>query len=154
MMKIMMKKMKKVYQKKLKKLTKKKKKITISLDVLQKQQMQIFIQTFYFGINETKDYKEKIVFDKENYPISYLLDGICQNAIDFLNVNKYPLLTKVDKYLLKELDDEPRILLTLIIFPNNTKINYFIFSMYKKLSFDKRKYIFGYVNYTEDPFIL
>ena len=113
-----------------------------------------FIQTFYFGITETKDYKEKIVFDNENYPITYLWDGICQNAIDFLNVNKYPLLTKVDKYLLKELDDEPRILLTLITFPNNTKINYFIFSMYKKLSFDKRKYIFGYVNYTEDPFIL
>ena len=112
---------------------------------------QDFIQTFYFGVTETKDYKEKIVFDNENYPITYLWDGICQNAIDFLNANKYPLLNKVDKYLLKELDDEPRILFTLITFPENTQINYFIYSMYKKLSFDNRKYIFGYVDYNEDP---
>ena len=110
-----------------------------------------FIQTFYFGLTETKDYKEKIVFDNENYPITYLWDGICQNAIDFLNANKYPLLVKVDKYFLKELEDEPRKLVTIVSFPQNTKINYFINSMFKQLSFDNRKYIFGYVNYTEDP---
>ena len=110
-----------------------------------------FIQTFYFGLTETKDYKEKIVFDNENFPITYLWDGICQNAIDFLNDNKYPLLTKVDKYFLKELEDEPRKLVTIVTFPENTKINYFINSMFKQLSFDNRKYVFGYANYTEDP---
>ena len=110
-----------------------------------------FIQTFYFGLTETKDYKEKIVFDNDNFPITYLWDGICQNAIDFLNANKYPLLSQVDKYLLKELDEDPRILVTLVTFPDNKKINYFINSMLKKLAFDNRKYIFGYVNYTEDP---
>ena len=110
-----------------------------------------FIQTFYFGVTETKDYKEKIVFDNDNYPVTYLWDGICQNAIDFLNANKYPLLSQVDKYLLKELDEDPRILVTLVTFPDNPKINYFINSMLKKLAYDNRKYIFGYVNYTENP---
>lgn len=110
-----------------------------------------FIQTFYFGLTETTDYKEKIVFENDNYPVTYLWDGICQNAIDFLNANKYPLLSNVDKYLLKELDDDPRTLVTLVTFPDNTKINYFIYSMFKKLAYENRKYIFGFVNYTEDP---
>ena len=60
-----------------------------------------FIKTFYFGIIQTKDYKEKIVFDNENSPITYLWDGICDNALNFLRENKYPLLYQVDKYYLK-----------------------------------------------------
>ena len=110
-----------------------------------------FLQTFYFGLTETKDYKEKIVFDNDGYPVTYLWDGICQNAIDFLNANKYPLMSKVDKYLLTELDDDPRTLITIVTFPDNEKINKFIYSMFKKLAYDNKKYCFGYVNYTEDP---
>jgi hypothetical protein len=110
-----------------------------------------FIQTFYFGITEAQDYKEKIVFDNDGYPVTYLWDGVCQNAIDFLNENKYPLLSKVDKYLLTELDDESRILISLVTFPDNEKIDKFIYSMYKILAYDYKKYCFGYVNYTESP---
>ena len=111
-----------------------------------------FIKTFYFGMTEAKDYKEKIVFDNGNLPITYLWDGICQHAIDFLNENKYPLLYKVDRYYIKELDDdqELRILVALITFPKNTKINYLIFNKFKKLAFDNRKYLFGYIDYNEE----
>jgi hypothetical protein len=110
-----------------------------------------FISTFYFGLTETKDYKEKIVFDNGNYPVGYLWDGVCQNAIDFLKANKYPLLTKVDKYLLANLDDDSRTLVSLITYPDNEKINRFIHSSFKNLAYNNRKYVFGYVNYTEDP---
>ena len=110
-----------------------------------------FIKTFYFGVMETKDYKEKIVFDNENYPVTYLWDGVCDNAINFLRENKYPLLSKVDKFYLKELEDESRLLVTIVTFPQNEKINYLIFSLYKKLAFENRKHIFGYVDYVEEP---
>ena len=109
-----------------------------------------FIKTFYFGVMVTKDFKEKIVFDNENYPVTYLWDGICDNAINFLRENKYPLLNKVDKFYLKELEDESRLLITIVTFPQNEKINYLIFSLYKKLAFENSKHIFGYVDYVED----
>ena len=112
-----------------------------------------FIKNFYFGIIETKDYKEKITFDNENYPVTYLWDGICDNAINFLRENKYPLLSKVDQYYLKELEDESRLLITIVTFPQNKKINYLIFSLYKKLAFENREHIFGYVDYEEDPLV-
>ena len=110
-----------------------------------------FIKNFYFGIMETKDFKEKIVFDNENYPVTYLWDGICDNAINFLRENKYPLMSKVDKYYLKELEDESRLLVTLITFPQNEKINYLINSLYKKLAYENKQHIFGYIDYVEDP---
>ena len=100
---------------------------------------------------ETKDFKEKIVFDNENYPVTYLWDGICDNAINFLRENKYPLMSKVDKYYLKELEDESRLLVTLITFPQNEKINYLINSLYKKLAYENKQHIFGYIDYVEDP---
>ena len=120
------------------------------LECMKKIANNEFIQTFYFGLMETKDYKEKIVFDNDNHPVTYLWDGICQNAIDFLNENKYPLLSKVDKYLVKELDEDPRTLVSLMTFLDNQKIYDFISSKYKKLAYENRQYIFGYVNYTED----
>ena len=112
-----------------------------------------FIKTFYFGIIQTKDYKEKIVFDNENSPITYLWDGICDNALNFLRENKYPLLYQVDKYYLKELEDEQRLLITIVTFPQNEKIDYLIFSLYKKLAYENRQHIFGYVDYEEDPYV-
>jgi len=110
-----------------------------------------FIKNFYFGVMETKDYKEKIVFDNENFPVTYLWDGICDNAINFLRENKYPLLSKVDKYYLKELEDESRLLISLMTFPQNEKINYLINSLYKKLAYENKQHIFGYIDYVEDP---
>ena len=110
-----------------------------------------FIKNFYFGIMETKDFKEKIVFDNENFPVTYLWDGICDNAINFLRENKYPLLNQVDQYFLKELEDESRLLVSLMTFPQNEKINYLLNSLYKKLAYENREYIFGYIDYVEDP---
>ena len=110
-----------------------------------------FIKNFYFGIMETKDFKEKIVFDNENFPVTYLWDGICDNAINFLRENKYPLLSQVDQYFLKELEDESRLLISLMTFPQNEKINYLLNSLYKKLAYENREYIFGYIDYVEDP---
>ena len=110
-----------------------------------------FIKNFYFGIMETKDFKEKIVFDNENFPVTYLWDGICDNAINFLRENKYPLLSQVDQYFLKELEDESRLLVSLMTFPQDEKINYLLNSLYKKLAYENREYIFGYIDYVEDP---
>jgi hypothetical protein len=110
-----------------------------------------FLQTYYFGITETKD-KEKIVFDNGNYPTVYLWDGVCQNAIKFLNANRYPLLYNVDKYYIKDLneDEESRVLVTLMTFPNNPKITNFISNDFKKLANENREYLFGYVDYEID----
>ena len=111
-----------------------------------------FLQTYYFGVTETKDNKEKIVFDNGNYPTVYLWDGVCQNAIKFLHANKYPLLYNVDKYYIKDLDEEEesRILVTLMTFPNNPKITNFISNDFKKLANENREYLFGYVDYEID----
>ena len=111
-----------------------------------------FLQTYYFGVTETKDNKEKIVFDNGNYPTVYLWDGVCQNAIKFLNANKYPLLYNVDKYYIKELneEEESRVLVTLMTFTNNSKITNFISTDFKKLAYENREYLFGYVDYEID----
>ena len=109
-----------------------------------------FIKIFYFGIREAKDYKEKIVFDNDNYPVTYYWDGVCQNAINFLYDNRFPLITNLDKYFLKDFESDPRTLITIITFPKNKKINDFISSVYKKLAYENRKYVFAYVDYEED----
>ena len=109
-----------------------------------------FLQTFYFGIITSKDNKEKIVFDYNNLNISYIWDGDCKNAFNFLYNNKYPLITKVNTYFLKEIADDSKILIFLITFPQNKNINNFIFSFFKKISYENRQYVFGYADYNED----
>ena len=111
-----------------------------------------FLQIFYFGIIESSDNNERIIFDNGNYPVKYVWDGVCKNAINFLNKNKYPLLSNVDKYFLKELDEdsESHILITFISFPKNKKIKDFISTAFKKLAYEKRKYLFGYTDFDED----
>ena len=52
--------------------------------------------------------------------------------------------------MLKDFDDDPRTLVSLMTFPDNPKINDFINSEFKKLAYEHRNYIFGYVNYTEN----
>ena len=122
------------------------------MECIKKVANKEFLQTYYFGITETKDNKEKIVFDNGNYPTVYLWDGVCQNAIKFLNANKYPLLYNVDKYYIKDLneDEESRVLVTLMTFPNNPKITNFISNDFKKLANENKEYLFGYVDYEID----
>ena len=109
-----------------------------------------FIENFYFGIVDSTDNKEKIVFDYNGSNISYVWDGNCKNAIEFLYENKYPLLSKINSYFLSEIAKDSKILIFLITFPQNIKINNFIFSFFKKLSYDNRQYVFGYADYNED----
>ena len=111
-----------------------------------------FIDTFYFGVMEAKDNIEKIVFNYNNSSsiISYLWDGNCANAFNFLYKNKYPLLSEINSYFLKEIADDPRILIFLITFPQNNIINNFIFSLFQKLSLENREYVFGYADYMKD----
>ena len=73
-----------------------------------------------------------------------------KNAFNFLYKNKYPLITKLDAYFLKEIADDSKILIFLITFVQNKKINNFIFSFFKKLSYENRQYVFGYADYNED----
>lgn len=125
----------------------------INLDFMKcirKNANEDFIKTFYFGIREAKDYKEKIVFDNDNYPVTYYWDGVCQNAINFLYDNKFPLVTPLDKYYLKELEEDPHTLITIICFPKKKKINDFISSVYKKFAYENKKYVFAYVDYEKD----
>ena len=111
-----------------------------------------FLRIFYFGVIESADDKEKIIFDNGNYPVEHIWDGVCQNAINFLNKNKYPLLSNVDKYYLKELDEdsESHTLITLVSFPKNKKVRDFIFKAFKNLAYENRDYLFGYIDYDED----
>ena len=109
-----------------------------------------FVETFYFGVIESKDNIEKIVFNYNISNISYIWDGNCTNASNFLYDNKYPLLSKINEYFLKEIADDPHILIFLITFPQNKKINDFIFTFFQKMSFENRKYVFGYADFLED----
>ena len=120
------------------------------MECIEKLANNEFVSEFYFGVIESKDYKDKIVFDNNNYPVTYKWDGICDNAKMFLKENKYPLMSKVDKFLLKKLDYDYKTLVTLVTYPNNTKINYLIFSLFTKLAYEHREYIFGYADYEED----
>ena len=109
-----------------------------------------FIQTFYFGILESKDNIEKIYFTYNELNISYIWDGKCKNAFNFLYDNKYPLISKIDNFFLKEISADSKILIFLMAFPQNIKIHNFIFSFFIKLSFEYRQIVFGYTDYNED----
>ena len=109
-----------------------------------------FIQTFYFGITESKDNIEKIIFDYNTSNVSYIWDGNCKNAFEFLYDNKYPLLTEISTNFLQEIAEDSKILIFLITFPKNQKINNFIFSLFKRMSYNNRQYVFGYADYNKD----
>ena len=110
-----------------------------------------FILDFFFGfLNNSTLKKPTITFDNDGLPVSLEWDGYCENVGSFLYENKYPLISKIDSMFIKEMGDDPRIIVMLITYPNNENINKFINNAYKKISFNYRKYVFGYVNYTED----
>ena len=111
-----------------------------------------FIQNFYFGITESKDNIERVVFDYNfnNLNISYIWDGKCQKVSKFLYDNKYPLLSKINTNILKEIAEDLKTIVFVITFKQNQKITNFIFNSFKKLSYENRQYIFGYAYCDED----
>ena len=113
-----------------------------------------YYQYFYFGtipIQIYKEKKEKIIFFKDNYPISYTWERECDDIDFFLSKNIYPLINKVDKPLIYQLNIIPKILVILIgNISKNNKINNFIINYYQKISYSNRNLVFGYINYNED----
>ena len=51
---------------------------------------------------------------------------------------------------MKEFEEDPHTLITIITFPKNKKIDGFISSVYKKFAYENKKYVFAYVDYEED----
>ena len=117
---------------------------------------EIFLEDFYFGIYESNANKQKIIFDytKIKLPnITYEWDNNCTNTIMFIDENKYPLLNEINSNFLQEISMYSKTIIFLVTFMKNKKINNFVFSDMMKLSYNNRKYIFGYADYNEDKFI-
>ena len=102
-----------------------------------------------------KEKTEKIIFDNDNLPISMTWEGDCDDIDNFLNNNIYPLINKVDISLIYQLNNIPRTLVIIISnFAKNSKINNFILNYYKKISYNKRELVFGYIDLNEDTTFL
>ena len=117
-----------------------------------------FLEYFYFGIYESEKDKEKIIFSDNNnnlsnFNIFYEWDGNCTNAFEFLYENKYPLLNEINQEFLEEIARDFKVLIFVVTFLKNKIINNFIFSSLKNISFNNRKYLFGYVDYSSDTFV-
>ena len=108
-----------------------------------------FLDEFYFGTYESEDNKEKINLSN----IIYEWDGNCTNVSKFLKENKYPLLNEVNPYFIEDIFFDFKILIFIVTFLSNTIINNFVFSQMKNLSYNNRKYIFGYADYNDDSMI-
>ena len=91
-----------------------------------------YFKNFYFGTNginisDTDIKKEKIIFDFDNMPISMAWERDCDDIDKFLDQNKYPLLSKIDKKLINNLMVDQKILVLLVGFTStNDKIINFI----------------------------
>ena len=112
-----------------------------------------FLEDFYFGIYESKTNKEKIIFEYNNInssDIVYEWNGNCTMAINFLYINKYPLMNEINQNFLEEISNDFRTIIFVVTFMTNKIINNFIFTSLKNLSYKKRKYIFGYADYNSD----
>ena len=111
-------------------------------------------QYFYFGtipIQINKEKKEKIIFYKETIPMSYTWERECDDIDFFLSKNIYPLINKVDKPLIYQLYNIPKILVILIgNISKNNKINNFIINYYQKISYSNRNLVFSYIDSNED----
>ena len=117
-----------------------------------------YFKYYYFGkipIQMAKEKTEKIIFDNDNLPISMTWEGDCDDIDNFLNNNIYPLINKVDISLIYQLNIIPRTLVIIISnFAKNSKINNFILNYYKKISYNKRELVFGYIDLNEDTTFL
>ena len=100
-----------------------------------------YFEYFYFGIyamnnTELKTKKEKIFFDNEKMPISKTWERDCDEIDEFLEQNKYPLLSKVDNKLLQQLSKDQKVLVVLIGYISlNDMIIKFINNEFKKLAY-------------------
>ena len=114
-----------------------------------------YFKNFYFGTNginisDTGIKKEKIIFDFDNMPISMTWERDCDDIDKFLEQNKYPLLSKIDKELINNLMVDQKILVLLVGFTStNDKIINFINNEFKKLSYSNRYLVFGFYFYNE-----
>ena len=110
-----------------------------------------YLQNFYFGVKTTEkndnDYKEKIIFDYNNMPISKEWKGDCDEIDVFLSRNLYYLVNEINLSFIEELKNKKDS--TLIIISGNLKnknINNFIFQNLKKIAHDNRQVLFGYID--------
>ena len=110
-----------------------------------------YMNNFYFGLLKNSNTKNaKITFDNDGFPISFEWDEYCENVGNFLYENKYPLISKIDTVFLKEMKDDPRIILMLITYPSNEDVKIFLNNVYKNIALRYRRYVFGYVDYEEE----
>ena len=119
-----------------------------------------YFKNFYFGLNAINTTniskpdakKENIIFNFDNMPISLTWDRDCDDVDNFLEQNKYPLLTKINmnKEFINEIIVDEKILVLLIAYTSTyDKTVQFINNEYKKLAYTYRELAFGYYFYDE-----
>ena len=112
-----------------------------------------FLINFYFGIkviDNNEKYKEKIKFDFDGMNVEYIWNGNCNEIKEFLNQNIFPIINEIDANLIKIVQKNPRILIILFYEKYNLKQIEFIKKIFKKISFDNRKFVFGYADIDEE----
>jgi thiol-disulfide isomerase/thioredoxin len=108
-----------------------------------------FLIDFYFGIksiNINDKNKEKVKFNFDGINIEYLWNRECDDIKEFLNNNVYPILNEIDGTFIKLIQKNPRITIMLFYHKNNLKQVNFIQNQFKKIAFENRKFVFGYVD--------
>ena len=114
---------------------------------------------FYLGMNqisypENNDnhhlIKEKIIIDNNGAPFIYIWDNNCSNIDNFLKEHIFPLITIINNEttFFYEVNKAKKILVMLFGYLSNNKIQYFFDNYYKYLDYEKNKYIFCFLNYT------
>ena len=112
-----------------------------------------FLLNFYFGIkiiDNNEKYNEKIKFDFDGMNVEFIWNGNCSEIKEFLNYNIFPIINEIDANLIKIIQKNPRILILLFYEKNNLKQIEFIQNQFKKISFDNRKFVFGYAEINEE----
>ena len=112
-----------------------------------------FLINFYFGIkiiDNNEKYKEKIKFDFDGMNVELIWNGNCNEIKEFLNQNIFPIINEIDANLIKIIQKNPRILIILFYEKNNLRQIEFIKNQFKNISFDNRKFVFGYADIDEE----
>ena len=112
-----------------------------------------FLLNFYFGIkiiDNNEKYNEKIKFDFDGMNVEFIWNGNCSEIKEFLNYNIFPIINEIDVNLIQIIQKNPRILILLFYEKNNLKQIEFIQNQFKKISFDNRKFVFGYAEINEE----
>ena len=112
-----------------------------------------FLINFYFGIkiiDNNEKYKEKIKFDFDGMNVELIWNGNCNEIKEFLNQNTFPIINEIDANLIKIIQKNPRILIILFYEKNNLRQIEFIKNQFKNISFDNRKFVFGYADIDEE----